>query len=303
MKLPFSKPRIEDLDRYVARGEYDRALEAVAVELKRHPAQFNLLLRQAEILGLAGNRERALGIYRELAERFAGDGFYAKAIALYKKMLRLDPGLEDVHGQLARLIEEDLRSRRPLDERLPVRERQAGRTDRGADTAEAATDADDSLPPEAGPSRPDSQALKELKASELFGEFSLSALEEILASTSLRSYEPGETIVSEGAEGSSLFLLVSGSVDVSTLAQGDEPLTLAELGPGDFFGEVSLLTGRPRTATITAREFVLAIELDRSDLDAIATRHPEVRSVLERFYERRAQSTVEAVIRRMRQDT
>ncbi len=291
MKLPFSKPKISELDHYVARGEYDKALEAVAAELKHHPAQFNLLLRQAELLGLAGNRERAVATYRELAERFAGKGFYAKAIALYKKVLRLDPTLEDVHGELARLIEEDQRAHRPLEERLSVHNGHAATT-----VTEPAQDGNPQTE-----RRPDAQALKELQASELFAEFPAAALEEILASTALRSYEPGNVIVTEGEDGASLFLLVSGEVDVVTRGQGDEPLPLAELGPGDFFGEVSLLTGRPRTATITARDFVLAIELDRAALDDIAARHPEVRTVLERFYEHRAQDTVEAVIRRMRE--
>jgi CRP-like cAMP-binding protein len=63
---------------------------------------------------------------------------------------------------------------------------------------------------------------------------------------------------------------------------------------------VSLLTGRPRTATITAKTEVTAIELAREDVDEITATHPGVDAVLKAFYERRAQQTVEAVIRRMR---
>jgi len=77
-------------------------------------------------------------------------------------------------------------------------------------------------------------------------------------------------------------------------------LKLAELGPGDFFGEVSLLSGKPRTATITARTKVTAIELDRASVDRIAENHPEVMKVLEDFCERRAKDAVEAVMRRLR---
>jgi cAMP-dependent protein kinase regulator len=285
MVFGFNRPRIENLDRYLANKEYDKALTAVATELKNNPSQFNLLLRQAEILGMAGDRERAIRVYRELAERYARDGFYAKAIALYKKVLRLDPGLDAVNAELARLIEEDQRSRLPLQERLGLEHRVRGTR------SSAAEDRDSEL---------DAVEQRELEASQLFSAFPQAALEQILSSTSLRSYDEGDIIVTEGEQGSSLFLIVSGEVKVFTRGEMGEHVPLAELGPGDFFGEVSLLTGRPRTATITAKTAVMAIELARDDVDRIAATCPEVHTVLEDFYRRRAQDTVEAVIKRMR---
>lgn len=280
MGFLFSRPKIENLDRYLARKEYDKALAAVTEELRRNPSQFNLLLRQAEILGLAGDRDTAIDMYRKLAERYAKDGFYAKAIALYKKILRLDPELEDAHAELALLIEEDRRTRAPLEERLAVRSAGA------REAADRSPSADEQL--------------KELHASALFAAFKRETLEEILTSTALRSYEEGDIIVTEGEPGSSLFLIVSGNVKVFTRGEQGEHLPLAELGPGDFFGEVSLLTGKPRTATITAKSRVVAIELDKGSVDRVAADHPEVRQTLEEFYERRAHDTVEAVIRTMR---
>ncbi len=297
----FRKPKFEHLDRYLANKEYDKALTAVADELARNPSQFNLLLRQAEILGMAGDRDRAVRVYRELAEGYARDGFYAKAIALYKKVLRLEPALEDVTSELARLIEEDQRSRLPLEERLAL--------ERPSDRSEVTLDLDDTpLAADATASHRDNHEEadrlrnKELEASRLFTGFPEGALEAILASTELRSYAEGDIIVTEGEQGSSLFLIVSGEVKVFTRGERGEHVPLAELGPGDFFGEVSLLTGRPRTATITAKDEVTAIEIARDDVDEIAATHPDVLEVLRSFYERRAQETVEAVISRMRQD-
>ncbi len=278
----FRKPRIEHLDRYVANKEYDKALTAVASELKANPAKFNLLLRQAEILGMAGNRDKAISVYRELAEHYAKDGFFAKSIALYKKVLRLNPALEEVHSELARLIEEDARSHLPLTERLAVSNKTT------APAAEATAE--------------EKLEKKELEASSLFSAFPAEALEDILESTSLRSFQEGDIIVTEGEEGRSLFLVVSGEVKVFTRGQKGDHIQLAELGPGDFFGEVSMLTGVPRTATITARSQVNLIELTRESVDRIAADHPKVKEVLETFYQSRAQATVEAVITRMRQE-
>lgn len=286
MRLPFSRPKFSDLDKYLANREYDKALDAVAEELKKNPQQFNLLLRQAEILGMAGDRGRAIAVYREVAERYAKDGFYAKAIALYNKMLRLDPNLEDVNSELARLIEEERRGKEGSF--VPAGELPAPR--RYEAPQEAATE-------------DEAQEFKELQASALFSSFREPALERILSSTSLRSYQEGDIIVTEGEEGSSLFLIVTGEVKVFTRGERGEHLPLAELGPGDFFGEVSLLTGKPRTATITAKSPVTAIELHKRSIDEIAAEHPEVNEVLEEFYERRAQDTVEAVIRKLRGET
>ena len=114
-------------------------------------------------------------------------------------------------------------------------------------------------------------------------------------------HEEGDIIITEGEEGSSLYVLVSGEVKVFTRGPRGESIPLAALGEGDFFGEVSVLSGKPRTATITASKHSELLRLDRERLDEIITRHPRVRSVLEEFYQRRASHTVEAMIDRMKQ--
>jgi len=275
MKIGPSRSGADNLDRFLAKKQYDKALKVISQGLAKNPDQLNLRIRQADVLDLAGKREKAILIYREIAEAQAKDGFYARAIAIYKKILRLDPE-QSVHHDLARLIDEDQQSKVANQDR-----RKTG----------ALIGQEQALI---------NQDIKELKASKLFSSFEREALVEILASTELRSYEEGDIIVTEGEDGSSLFLMVGGTVRVFTRIEDGSNLQLAELGPGDFFGEVSLLTGKPRTATITARTQVTAIELDRESIDRIATNHSEVRMVLEDFYERRAQDTVEAVIRRLR---
>jgi cAMP-dependent protein kinase regulator len=276
MKIGSSKATIDHLDRYLAKKEYDTALEAIKKELWKNPSQLNLRLRQAEILDLQDKRHKAIFIYRDIAEAQARDGFYARAIAIYKKILRLGPE-QNVHSELARLIDEDRRSKAASQERRELSS--------ALEEEVSATD----------------QELKELQASTLFSSFEREALIEIITSTELRSFDEGDIIVTEGEEGSSLFLVVGGTVKVFTRTEDGGNVPLAELGPGDFFGEVSLLTGRPRTATITARTEVTAIELDSGNVDRIAEGHPEVRKVLEDFYERRAKDTVEAVIKRIRE--
>ncbi len=275
MKIGPSGVGIDKLDQYLAAKDYDSALEAIKKELWKNPKQLNLRLRQADIIDLKGDRAKAIFIYRDIAEQQARDGFYARAIAIYKKILRLDPE-QDIHSDLARLIEEDQQSREADQKQRQIK----------ASIEEEAVAVD--------------QELKEIQASTLFSSFERETLIEIIASTELRSYDEGDIIVTEGEHGSSLFLIVGGTVKVFTRGTDGGNLPLAELGPGDFFGEVSLVSGKPRTATITARTEVTAIELDRADVDRIAEGHPEVRDVLEKFCNRRAEDTVEAVIGRIR---
>ena len=281
MKIGTSRVSIDQLDRLLAQKGYAKALATIADELQRRPGQLNLQLRQAEILNLQGDRGLAIEVYREIAENQAREGFYARAIAVYKKIHRLDPE-QEVEAELARLIEEDRQSKS-----FPRRSRGAGRL-AGESSSDLARTAEDE------------QEFKELQASSLFWSFEREALEKIISSTELRSFNEGDIIVTEGERGSSVFLIVGGSVKVFTRTDDGGNLPLAELGPGDFFGEVSLLTGRPRTATITASSPVTAIELDHDSVERIAKDHPEVDQLLEDFYNRRAQHTVEAVIRRMR---
>ena len=116
----------------------------------------------------------------------------------------------------------------------------------------------------------------------------------------MRTFAPTDVIVREGEPGMSLFLIENGTVEVHTADPAGRRVVLAELGPGDFFGEVAVLTGRPRTATIVAKAPVTVIEITRDDLERVVRDHPEVKAVLERFYKQRAHATVETMLSHLR---
>ncbi|HEX7832131.1 MAG TPA: cyclic nucleotide-binding domain-containing protein [Thermoanaerobaculia bacterium] len=111
----------------------------------------------------------------------------------------------------------------------------------------------------------------------------------------VETHDEGSVIISEGDPGTSMYVIVSGEVKVYTRGKGGT-LYLANLGEGDFFGEVSVLTGKPRTATITASQRTELLRLDKTKLDAVLGQYPGVRSVLDDFYKKRAAHTVEAMI-------
>jgi tetratricopeptide (TPR) repeat protein len=296
------KPRFDHLDEYLLRRDYALALEAIAEEIKKRPENFNLLLRQAEILGLAGDPDKAISVYRKLAQHYAQQGFYARAIAVINKVLRLDPTRQDITKELAGFIAAQQQAEKANQAKLK-RAKKDGLKQLKDPTPASARPAEVPASEGSAPRKGDAaqrQADRERAASRFFAEFSPGALEQLLYAAAVHSYLPPEVIVREGDPGTSFFLIEEGEVEVQTHDPSGKPLVLAQLGAGEFFGEVAVLTGKPRTATIVSKTAATVIEIAREDLDRIARQFPEVRTVLQRFYERRAQATVEAMVARMR---
>lgn len=121
--------------------------------------------------------------------------------------------------------------------------------------------------------------------------------EAIVKEMELETHDEGSVVLNEGDPGTSMYLIASGEVKVFTRGTGSTgSLYLARLGEGDFFGEVSVLSGKPRTATITASQRTELLRLDKSKLDGVLSKHPGIRKVLDEFYRKRAAHTVEAMI-------
>jgi CRP/FNR family cyclic AMP-dependent transcriptional regulator len=85
------------------------------------------------------------------------------------------------------------------------------------------------------------------------------------------SYRPNERIVEAGQPGGSFYVVVQGEAKV---VRG--PKVVARIGPGEFFGEISLLDGGPRTATVVAETRVLAIRIFKSSFDKVLSQEPGV---------------------------
>jgi CRP-like cAMP-binding protein len=87
-----------------------------------------------------------------------------------------------------------------------------------------------------------------LKQVPLFAGLDDRELEQIAATMRERRFAAGATVTEEGAGGAGFFIVESGDADVTVEGQ-----QRGAIGPGDYFGEIALLTGSDRTATITAR--------------------------------------------------
>ncbi len=120
----------------------------------------------------------------------------------------------------------------------------------------------------------------------LFSDLSAQEFVDIALMLDYRSVKTGMVIFKEGDPGDSMFIVSTGKVETSRLRWGRR-IKLESLGEGEFFGEMSVLTGLPRTVTVTAVKNTELLGLTRANLEEIFARHPELEAKIRRAYEDR----------------
>src|SRR6267143_512816 len=109
----------------------------------------------------------------------------------------------------------------------------------------------------------------------MFEDLDQKSLEAIANAAVEQRYAPGQDIVRQGDTGVGAFIIRSGKVDVPQDRGGKEP-QIAKLGPGDVFGEMSLLDEFPRSATVRALEPTTALGIQRWHFRGILESHPQI---------------------------
>ena len=127
-----------------------------------------------------------------------------------------------------------------------------------------------------------------------FSELDEELLAALRAGAVLRTQAPGDVIVREGEVGKSFFLIRGGSV-VVTKRVGDEARTVSYLSSGKYFGEMALLAGSHRNATVTAVTATELVCIERDVFTSTLARSPAASAALERAMRRRERGT-EAVL-------
>jgi len=118
-----------------------------------------------------------------------------------------------------------------------------------------------------------------LKKIQLFKPFADGELAGLAERMTMRQFAPGAQIIIAGDTGQSMFLLSEGLTSVLVKGEDGE-VDVATLRPGDFFGEMSLLTGDPRSATIMAPSETVAFEIDKEDMIPLLDANPDAAELL-----------------------
>lgn len=124
-------------------------------------------------------------------------------------------------------------------------------------------------------------------------------IEQLALSIRERLVTTEEAVVRQGDAGDSLFILREGLLDVVvSQAASQPPVTVNQMRPGSFFGEVSLMTGEPRTATVVPSVDSVVLELPRLALLPLLQARPELAERFSETLERRVSHTRRVLQRR-----
>jgi hypothetical protein len=331
-----ASPKGASVDELIAKKKYAQAVELLLEQFKAGNRDPRLRMQLADVLALSGRGKDAVPILQGLADEYAAEGFAAKAIAVLKKIDKIQPGRADVASKLASQVEKKTTQAfqapatqafkapalpefgmeeigmeaepvaapvaappPPVPPPAPppeVPDDLLAIPDLGSPAAEASEGfLEDSLlgviqealaapAPNAAPQR------QEFVASPLFSEFSQDELVAVIEGLELISFEPGDIVISQGEPGNSVFILTTGTVKAFVRDQNGHNVKVREMAEGTFFGEISILTGAPRTATVTAASPCELLVLDRPTLDRICADKPRVMEVLQEFHRQRTAS-------------
>jgi len=107
-----------------------------------------------------------------------------------------------------------------------------------------------------------------LSATPFFGGLDDVQLDGLISMLVERSFVPGETVFREGEPGRSMFIVLSGNLLVCKAGVSGRTIHMSRLGPGDFFGEMSLIAMQPRSATVRVESPAVIEELTSKSLYA-----------------------------------
>lgn len=109
---------------------------------------------------------------------------------------------------------------------------------------------------------------------DIFSRLSSPVRKLIASKMSLFSYEVGEDLFLEGEDGNALFAILEGTVSITIQSKDGQPIELAQMGSGAFFGEMALLEKTRRSATVSAKTRVRCIVLEAEDFELLIKESP-----------------------------
>jgi CRP-like cAMP-binding protein len=128
---------------------------------------------------------------------------------------------------------------------------------------------------------------EELRTIPIFKDLDRSVMEKIASQLVTERHDIGSTVIEEGDEGDKFYIIAQGDVEISTLGNRMEKLIVNALSDGEYFGEIALLEGTKRVATIQAKSPLTLLSLSRVKFHEILDENPQLREMFKQAGEER----------------
>ena len=132
--------------------------------------------------------------------------------------------------------------------------------------------------------------MDELKEVPIFSGMGTKGLVRVLSSLERQHFLKGTTIIQQGDPGDSFYIIRRGNVEVDLVRGGKPSIRIAQLGPKEGFGEMALLTGEPRAATVVAETDVEAWRISKEAFDGLLSENLSLALHLNRVLSQRLQA-------------
>ncbi|HEX7087293.1 MAG TPA: patatin-like phospholipase family protein [Vicinamibacterales bacterium] len=142
------------------------------------------------------------------------------------------------------------------------------------------------------PERPSESSLAFLRAGTVFSKLPPQVFELVVSEFEWTSFEQGELLFSEGDPSDRLYLVVHGRLAITRRGNDGREIVLGWVRPGESVGELALLDGHPRTATVRASRATVTMSIERDQYEALTARVPESLAVLNQLLARRVRQVI-----------
>lgn len=280
----------QDANQRIRAGDNEGALRGLVALVRSAPHDLDARLRIGDALLIAGDNTQAIQVYAFVAREASLSGYPLKAIVALKILARIDPAINELLGQLAQryaagspALGKAVRLAPPLPEaEVPTEAFVPNELDYAQVRAVAAQAA---TLREGLPGYPASVA-----PIPLLSDLPPDAFVKMLSAVTLQRSPQGTAIIREGEPGDAFYMLARGTARVTRRAGGggtvvtpENDVLLATLGEGSIVGEMALVSGAPRGATVSVVDDSDVLVFGRDSLGAVAREIAVVGQALERF--------------------
>lgn len=290
--MVFGWGKSEDPNVLIQQGNFKAAAKLLEARLGKAPHDFSLRMRLAEAYEGDGRKRDAAAIFLTEAEAVLSGGDRNQGLALLRKAARLLPEDGGLASRIAALegkgpacageafsFDVDMSAAPEENAARPVPPAPAGNV---------------ATPPEARAESPGTDA--RIWVRRLFPELDQDLVARLVMAAAEVSLAPGEVLIREEDRGDSMFIVMHGRLEARGTINGKD-LPLGAFGPGDIIGEVAFLKHVPRTATVTATESALVLELPAEKIRAHFSEFPEMQVLLDGILNDRVERTLQLVRR------